>query len=121
MHELSIAKSLLAAISAQAKEYNAKPVGAKISCGVLNAVNDELLKEALSAIGRATSCEGIRLEIEHKPLRGVCRRCGKEFDVDFKTGRCSSCNAEDFELQPDAPLVLEEIEFEGKQDESEGR
>jgi hydrogenase nickel incorporation protein HypA/HybF len=114
MHELSIAQNLLAAISAQVRQYKAKPVGVKISCGLLNAVNDELLMEAFGAISKGTGCEGVMLEIEHKPLRGICRQCGKEFDIDLKTAKCPVCGSEDFELQPDAPLVLEEIEFEGK-------
>ena len=114
MHELSVAQSLFAVISAQAREHKAKPVSAKISCGILNAINDELLREAMSAISSETDCEGVKLEIVHKPLRGVCRRCGKEFEVDLKTGRCPGCGDGDFELQPDAPLILEEIEFEEK-------
>jgi len=81
MHETMIAQSLLAAISEQAKKQNAKPISAKISCGMVNAVNDEILCFAFEAAAKGTPCEGLRLEIEHK-------------------------------AKPDAPLLLEEIEFE---------
>ena len=114
MHELSVAQNLLKVISAQAREHKARPVGAKISCGILNAINDELLREAFVAISKGTGCEGIRLEVEHKPLLGMCRKCKKEFEVDFKKGGCPGCGSEDFELRPDAPLVLEEIEFSAR-------
>ena len=80
MHETMIAESLLAAISEEARKHNSKPVSAKISCGMLSAVNDEILCFAFDAAAKGTPCEGLRLEIEHKP-------------------------------KPDAPLLLEEIEF----------
>jgi Zn finger protein HypA/HybF involved in hydrogenase expression len=66
MHETMIAQSLLAAISEEAKKQNAKPVSARISCGMLNAVNDEILCFAFEAAAKGTLCEGVRLEIEHK-------------------------------------------------------
>jgi len=81
MHETMIAQSLVAAISEQAKKQNAKPISAKISCGMFNAVNDEILCFAFEAAAKSTPCEGMKLEIEHK-------------------------------TKPDAPLLLEEIEFE---------
>jgi hydrogenase nickel incorporation protein HypA/HybF len=114
MHEMSIAQSLFSVISGEVRKYKAKPVSARISCGIFNAVNEQLLKEAIAAISEGTDCEGIKIKIEQKPLKGICRDCGKEFEVDFKRGRCPGCGKDDFELQPDAPLVLEEIEFEGK-------
>jgi Zn finger protein HypA/HybF involved in hydrogenase expression len=43
MHETMVAESLLATISEEAKKQNAKPLSARISCGMLNAVNDEVL------------------------------------------------------------------------------
>jgi len=81
MHETMIAESLLATISDEAAKQNAKPISAKISCGMLSAVNDEILCFAFQAVAKGTPCEGMRLKIEHK-------------------------------AKPDAPLLLEEIEFE---------
>ncbi len=112
MHEMSVAQNLMATISAEAAKQKSKPIKAKISCGILNVINDELLAEAFSAISKGTSCESIRLEIEHKPMRGLCKKCGREFEVDFSKGRCTCCDSADFELLEDAPLILEEIEFE---------
>ncbi|MHC4338387.1 MAG: hydrogenase/urease maturation nickel metallochaperone HypA, partial [Planctomycetota bacterium] len=64
MHETMVAESLLAAISAEAAKQNAKPLGAKISCGMLNALNDEILCFAFEAIAKGTACEGLKLEVE---------------------------------------------------------
>jgi len=111
MHEMMVAESLLAAISAEAEKQNAKPVNAGISCGMLNAINDEVLCFAFEAIAKGTDCEGMKLHIEYKPMRGRCKNCNESFDVELSHPICPKCSSGDFELLPDAPLLLEEIEF----------
>jgi len=126
MHETMVAQSLLAAISGEAAKHNAKPVGARISCGELYAINDEALCFAFEAIAKGTACEGVKLDIEHKPIQGRCKKCNRSFEVELATPfadtsqdgnplarpRCAQCGSDDFELLPDAPLILEEIELE---------
>jgi len=112
MHESVIAESLLSAILAEAAKQKGKPVSARISCGVLNAVNDEVLNFAFDAIAKGTVCEGLELAVEHKPIQGRCRKCGGDFEFDISRPKCSVCGAEDFELLADEPLTLETIEFE---------
>jgi len=112
MHEMMVAQSLLTTISDEAVKHNAKPIGAKISCGMLNPINDETLCFAFEAIAKGTSCEGVKLEIEHKPIRGQCKNCNQDFDVEFSCPRCPKCSSEDFKLLADAPLILEEIELQ---------
>ena len=111
MHETVIAHSLFEAISDEVAKQNAKPVAAKISCGALSAVNDEILCFAFEAVAADTPCEGMKLEIEHKALQAKCRSCGVQFEVDLSKPACSECQSGDFELLGDAPLLLEEIEF----------
>ena len=112
MHETMVAHSLVATISDEAAKYDAKPIAAKISCGGLSAVNDEILCFAFEAVAKDTPCEGMKLQIEHKPLKAKCRSCSRDFEVELSKPKCSECSSEDFELLPDAPLLLEEIEFE---------
>ena len=112
MHETMVAQSLLATILEEAVKHNAKPLGAKISCGMLNPVNDEVLNFAFEAIAKDTQCEGLSIQIEHKPLLAQCKDCNRDFNVEFSQPRCPKCGSEEFELMPDAPLVLEEIEFQ---------
>ena len=111
MHETMMAQSLLSTISVEAEKQNAKPISAKISCGVLNAINDDILCFAFDAIAKDTACEGVKLEIEHKQMQGRCKNCEEIFEIELCRPVCPKCGSEDFELQPDAPLVLEEIEF----------
>ena len=112
MHETMVAQSLMAVISDEAEKHGAKPIGAKISCGMLNPVNDEVLCFAFDAIAKGTPCEGVKLQIDHKPIRAQCRGCNRNFDIEPSCPRCPKCASEDFELLADAPLVLEEIEFD---------
>lgn len=112
MHESVIAEGLLAAISAEAAKQKGKPVSVRISCGVLNAVNDEVLSFAFEAIAKGTVCEGVELTVQHKPMQGRCRKCGGDFEFDISRPMCSQCGGEDFELLADEPLILETIEFE---------
>lgn len=112
MHETMVAQSLTEIISEEAEKQNAKPVGAKISCGTLNPVNDEVLRFAFEAVAKDTACEGVTLQIEHKPLRARCKNCDQDFDVELSDPECPTCDTGNFELLPDAPLVLEEISFQ---------
>ncbi len=112
MHEAMVAQSLLSIISDEAAKHNARPICARISCGKLSAINDEVLCFAFEAIARDTPCEGLKLEIEHKPLRAQCQNCVQDFDVELSQARCSKCGSEDFKLLADAPMVLEELELQ---------
>jgi hydrogenase nickel incorporation protein HypA/HybF len=112
MHETMVAQNLLATILAEAEKQKARPITAKISCGILNAINDEVLLFAFEAIAKETTCEGMKLQVEHKPMQGQCKNCNQSFDVELSRPSCPACNSEDFELLPDAPLVLETIELE---------
>jgi len=115
MHEMAMAQSLVDAISEEARKHG-KPIRAKMSCGMLNVVNDDVLSFAFEAVARGTPCEGMQLLIEHKPLQAKCRACKRVFTVDLSSAKCPDCAADDFELFPDAPLLLEQIEFEGIDD-----
>lgn len=111
MHEMMVAQSLLTLISGEAAKHDGKPVGAKISCGTLNPINDEALCFAFEAIAKDTHCEGLKFQIDHKPIQARCKTCGPEFDVEFSHPMCPKCGGDNFELLPDAPLTLEEIHF----------
>jgi hydrogenase nickel incorporation protein HypA/HybF len=115
MHETMVAESLLETISAEAAKQNATPVNARISCGMLNAINDEVLRFAFEAISKGTKCEGVKLHIEYKPMRGRCKSCNESFEIELSRPECPKCKSGDFELLADAPLLLEEIEFQTEQ------
>ena len=113
MHESMVAQSLLTAISAEAAEQKAKPIAAKISYGQLYALNEEALRFAFEAIAKGSVCEGVKIEAEQKPLQARCKDCNEIFVPDICSMVCVNCGSRGLDILPDAPLVLEEIEFEG--------
>ena len=112
MHEAAVAQDLVDVICQEATKQGARPITAKMSCGQLNAVNDEVLSFAFEAIAKGTVCEGMDLRIEHKPMQARCSQCEGTYELKLTETQCPHCGSEDFQLLPDAPLVLEEIEFE---------
>ena len=111
MHETSVAQSIIESITTEAERIGKKPVHAKISCGQLNALNDEVMQFAFEVVSKGTACEGMTLAIEHYPLRATCRACAVTFDFDIYSPLCPQCQSTEYELAEDAPLLLEEIEF----------
>ena len=112
MHETVVAQSILETILEHAKELGKKPVSAKISCGQLNPLNNEVMNFAFEAAAGGTVAEGMTLNITHIPLKAKCNQCGEVFDFDIYAGGCTKCESADIKFEPDAPLLLEEIEFE---------
>ncbi|HML74306.1 MAG TPA: hydrogenase maturation nickel metallochaperone HypA [Anaerohalosphaeraceae bacterium] len=116
MHETAVAQSVLDTILEQADKLNARPVRAVISCGQFNALNDEAMRFAFEAAAEGTVCDAMELVIRHIPLRARCDNCDRLFEFDVYTPACPECKSEHFDFQADAPLLLEEIEFENPND-----
>ena len=112
MHETAVAESILRTIIEQAEQVNARPVSAVVSCGQFNTLNDEVMDFAFETAAAGTVCEGMKLEIKHIPLRATCKKCDTTFEFDVYKPACSQCDSTEFDFQPDAPLLLETIEFE---------
>jgi len=112
MHETSVAESIIDTIIEKTNELGKKPLSATISCGQMNAVNDEVMDFAFEVVSKDTVCDGMSLKIIHKPLFAVCRKCNHRFEFDIYSPLCPACKGVEFNLEPDSPLLLEEIEFE---------
>ncbi len=112
MHETAVAKSILQTIIEQAGQVNAKPLSAVISCGQFNTLNDEVMSFAFETAAAETVCEKMTLTIKHIPLRATCKLCQTTFEFDVYKPACSQCDSMEFAFEPDAPLLLETIEFE---------
>jgi hydrogenase nickel incorporation protein HypA/HybF len=112
MHEAMIAENVLEMVLAQTKSRTGKVIRVAISCGQINALNDEAMQFAFEAIAAGTICQGVKLEIKHIPLKGLCGVCNGEFGLDLYDAKCPKCGKSNFSIGDDAPLLLEEIEFE---------
>ena len=112
MHETMVAESILRSILEHAEQIGTRPVSALISCGQFNTLNDEVMQFAFETASAGTICEGMKLVIKHIPLRATCRECTATFEFDLYNPRCAQCRSTELTMEPDAPLLLEEIEFE---------
>ena len=112
MHEMSVAESLVETITQEAEKANAKPICATISCGQLNPINEEVMQFAFEVVTRETVCEGMDIKVVHVPWRAVCRECSEAFEFDVYSPKCPKCEGNKFDLEEDAPLLLNEIEFD---------
>lgn len=112
MHETAVAESILRTIIEQAEQVNARPFSAVISCGQFNTLNDEVMNFAFECASAGTVCEGMTLKIKHIPLRATCKECQTTFIFDVYQPHCPQCESSEYYFQPDAPLLLETIEFE---------
>ncbi|MBL7215933.1 MAG: hydrogenase maturation nickel metallochaperone HypA [Phycisphaerae bacterium] len=112
MHETVVAESILKTILENARQTGAKPVSAIISCGQFNVLNDEVMSFAFETAAAGTFCEGMTLTVKHIPMRATCKQCKTTFEFDIYHPVCKQCESGEFDFEPDAPLLLEEIEFE---------
>lgn len=111
MHETAVAESILQTILQHVEETGAKPTEAVISCGHFNGLNDECMQFAFEAAAAGTVCEGMTLTITHIPLQAKCKKCEAVFDFDIYKAVCTACGSDEYKFEPDAPLLLETIEF----------
>jgi Zn finger protein HypA/HybF involved in hydrogenase expression len=111
MDELEIAQIVLGTILAEAK-VNLRPIRASLSYGRMQGVSEEVLKEAFTAIAAGTACEGLELNIRAIPPQFRCNSCGMVSDYELAAPMCPGCKSHDFQFLPDAPILLEEIEFQ---------
>lgn len=114
MHEAMVAENILESILTQVSKKSGKVVRVVISCGQINALNDEALKFAFKVASEGTICQGAKIKIKHIPLKANCNNCHKKFNYDLYDPQCPKCGKSDISLGEDAPLLLEEIEFEEK-------
>ena len=95
MHELAIANSVLDLVR---KEAQLRP-GARVTkicmrVGDLAGLDSDAFTFCFEALIKDTDLSSVTLEIERKPQRHRCPRCGNQFSViDYETA-CSFCGEE---------------------------
>jgi hydrogenase nickel incorporation protein HypA/HybF len=92
MHELSIAESILDAVREELlKHPGARPARIGLRIGELAAVDVDSLTFCFEAVLHDTDWESLKLDIRVCKQRGLCKDCGKEFDVVDYITRCPAC------------------------------
>ncbi len=111
MHEMSIAQSILdIALEVAGKEGARKVVSIKIQAGAMRGIVPEQLRFCMEFLTRETLAEGARLEVETLPIRGLCRQCRTEFEVENFSFICPKCEGSTIETLSGMELAVKEIE-----------
>jgi hydrogenase nickel incorporation protein HypA/HybF len=95
MHEMGIANSVLEAVEKEALRFPSgriAKVGLRV--GRLAGVDPDALAFCWEAIVRGTRWQPLVLEIDYRPRRHRCRRCGREFVVESYDVACPACGDE---------------------------
>lgn len=112
MHEASIALSMLNIITARCKEEGYSRINSvKVRIGRASGVLPESLSFAFDAAKTDTIAKDAELIIETIPLGGLCRDCGKSFEVDDTIVlNCPECSSPSFRIERGFEMDIIEIE-----------
>ena len=109
MHELSIAQSILEIVLQHLPPEPPPVESVRVRIGRLSGVLADSLEFCYSTVVSGTPLEGSRMEIEHIPVRAICRGCGKDFQLQEAAFVCPSCAAADIKLTSGFELQVAEI------------
>lgn len=113
MHEMSIAQSLIAILEDEMEKSQARILkSVHLHIGQMSAVVPDALSFCFQVITEGTSFEGARLDMEIIPLRGSCRDCGKEFEIEDYAFVCPACASTRIDSLSGQDLQIVEMEVE---------
>jgi hydrogenase nickel incorporation protein HypA/HybF len=110
MHELSIATEIIDIVDKEAARLHIARVGEiNLKIGALSGVNPDALLFALEASTIGTPLEKVKVNIETVPVRGSCRACGREFELNEFVFVCSHCGSGDLHITGGEELDIASI------------
>ncbi|MFQ5568967.1 MAG: hydrogenase maturation nickel metallochaperone HypA [Rhodothermales bacterium] len=113
MHELSIAQSILDAVQREMTEKNLPVVSeVGVQVGALSGVLPNALQFCFEAIIKETPLADCRLIIEHIPVRGRCKACGRSFEVEHFFFCCPTCQSGQIDVTHGYELDIAYLEIE---------
>lgn len=113
MHEMSVAQSILKIVLAEAQKNGASKVKTvRIRAGELRGIVQEHLAFFFEFITKDTIAEGLTLEVEYVPIKGVCKSCEHTFMVKNYEFICPECESKDVDTIQGMELAVKEIEIE---------
>lgn len=107
MHELSIARSVVAAVCESAGDRRVHSVS--LAIGALCAVVPESLHFCFDVVTAGTVAEGARLDIETPPGIGHCRDCGADVTLSDPILLCT-CGSTDVRIRSGRELQIVSME-----------
>ncbi len=113
MHELSLAKNILDIIMENAQRSNfSKVLEVKLRIGKLRAVDPGALDFCFNVISKDTIAGGAKLKIENTPLKGNCRDCKTQFEIQNFNFICPNCSGKKVDTIGGDELQILDLEVE---------
>ena len=109
MHELALARGVLAAVLAHAEGRPVRRID--LTVGALRQVVPDSLAFNFGVIARGTPCQGALLEQHLEPARLRCS-CGETWELRELSFRCPACGGSEASVIGGAELLVESIEVE---------
>jgi len=113
MHERSVAKNLLSIVLEKAniavKQKEVELI--RIVMGDFTMINEELLVSAFYQLSKSTVAKKAKIEITHSPLKGKCRDCQKEFNLNKEYFKCPNCGSNAIQIISGDELFIQDIQL----------
>ena len=114
MHELSIAESIVDAVTESMAAYpGARVLEVRLRIGVLAAVIEDSLQFCWGLSTEGTPLQGARLAVTTLPVVMHCGRCARDVELEgVQSFRCPRCGEPATDLRQGRELAVEAVEIE---------
>lgn len=111
MHELSIAKSIIAITEKSLpKDFDKKVLSVNLQIGILSGIEIDALTYSYSIISAKTILAGSTLKIERIVGKAVCNSCGNTFEINSYGSVCTNCNSFSLKIIQGKELKVTHVE-----------
>jgi hydrogenase nickel incorporation protein HypA/HybF len=113
MHELAMAESIVQIVEREMQKYpGSKLLKVALKLGALHEIAPEALQFGFDTMTMNTSLAGAQLEIEKIPIKGRCRSCGHELEIEEYVFICTECYSGDIEMTQGDAMEITHLEIE---------
>lgn len=99
MHELGIATEIIHLVEKEIETRGLRQLSKiKLKVGALSGIDPEALKFGYSIVSADSKLAGVELAIEWVAVKGLCRNCGRNFEVPDFAFICPVCDSPDIKI-----------------------
>lgn len=110
MHELGVIIEVVKTVEKFAEKNSVKQIDTLVlQIGELSSMIPQYIESCYPAAVDGTLLENTKLKIEVLPGNGMCRDCGKVFNLLKSEGRCPGCGVKDFKILSGKEFMIKEI------------
>jgi hydrogenase nickel incorporation protein HypA/HybF len=110
MHELGVIIEVVKTVERFAEKNSVKQIDTLVlQIGELSSMIPQYIESCYPAAVDGTLLEKTKLKIEVLPGNGMCRECGKVFNLLKNEGTCPDCGFNDFKILSGKEFMIKEI------------